>query len=168
MVAVIDQTVFLKVEGRADFTSSVDLKKLLNELWERGYNHFVFDLCQCQMMDSTFLGMLCGVALSFANGDPAGSPRCLELVNPNARLRGILETLGVAHLFKMVQQDHPRIGRYEPLAKGADCTRMELVRTSLEAHQTLMTVNPENTAKFKDVARFLAEDLKRLEASGER
>jgi hypothetical protein len=33
----------------------------------------------------------------------------------------------------------------------------------LEAHQTLMAVNPENVIRFKDVTLFLAEDLKSLE-----
>jgi len=166
MVAVAAQTVFVKVNGRADYTSSVDLKKLINELWERGYSHFVFDLCQCQIMDSTFLGMLCGVALSFSNGNnPPDSERYLELVNPNARLREVLENLGVAHLFKIIDGAQPLTGRYEPLAKAQDCTRMELARTCLEAHRTLMAVKPENAAKFKDVAQFLAEDLKRLEVS---
>jgi hypothetical protein len=38
----------------------------------------------------------------------------------------------------------------------------ELTRASLEAHQTLMDLKPENVARFKDVVKFLAEDLKKL------
>ena len=45
-------------------------------------------------------------------------------------------------------------------------SRAEISRTCLEAHQTLMGLNPANVAKFKDVAQFLAEDVKRLEAEG--
>jgi len=41
-------------------------------------------------------------------------------------------------------------------------THEQITRTSLEAHQTLMTVNPDNVARFKDVTQFLAEDLKTL------
>jgi hypothetical protein len=41
----------------------------------------------------------------------------------------------------------------------------QITRTSLEAHQTLMAMSPENLARFKDVAQFLAEDLKSLEKS---
>jgi hypothetical protein len=47
----------------------------------------------------------------------------------------------------------------------ANPTREEIKRTCLEAHQTLMAMSPENAARFKDVARFLAEDLKTLENS---
>jgi len=37
-----------------------------------------------------------------------------------------------------------------------------LTRACLEAHETLMAINPENVARFKDVAMFLAEDLAKL------
>ena len=40
-----------------------------------------------------------------------------------------------------------------------------MTRTSLEAHQTLIDANPENEAKFKEVTRFLEEDLKRQEVA---
>ncbi len=42
-------------------------------------------------------------------------------------------------------------------------THEQIARTSLEAHQTLMAMSAENTARFKDVTQFLAEDLKNLE-----
>ncbi len=35
-------------------------------------------------------------------------------------------------------------------------------RACLEAHQTLMDINPENVTRFKDVTKFLAEDLEKL------
>ena len=47
--------------------------------------------------------------------------------------------------------------------KSINPTHKEITSTSLEAHQTLMAVNPENVNRFKDVTKFLAEDLKTLE-----
>jgi hypothetical protein len=38
-----------------------------------------------------------------------------------------------------------------------------LARVCLEAHQTLMELSPGNVARFKDVVRFMAEDLKQEE-----
>jgi len=167
MVAVFDRTVCVKIDGRADFTSSLDLKKLITELWERGYTHFLFDLCQCQMMDSTFLGMLAGVALNLSpNGATGDDCRRLELINPCSRLTAVLENLGVSHLFKIIERTEPVTEKYQPLAKSENSTPVELARTCLEAHETLMNIKPENVAKFKDVAQFLAEDVKRLEISG--
>jgi hypothetical protein len=40
---------------------------------------------------------------------------------------------------------------------------VDLQRTCLEAHERLMAANPENVARFKDVTRFLAEDLRKAE-----
>jgi anti-anti-sigma regulatory factor len=163
MVAVFDQVVCVKICGKADFTSSLDLKKLINELWERGYNRFVFELCECVTMDSTFLGMLSGIGLKFYDGKALrGSP--LELFNPNPRIAETLDNLGVAHLFKITIAE-PLTENYQPLAKAPGTTRADVTRTCLEAHKTLMGINPENALKFKDVAQFLAEDLKRQEIS---
>jgi len=164
MVAVFEHVVCIKICGRADFTSSLDLKKLINELWQRNYNRFVFELCDCVTMDSTFLGMLSGIGLKFWDGNaPQGSP--LELFNPNPRIAEVLDNLGVAHLFKITRSADPLTYNFEPLTKAPDVTRAEVTRNCLEAHKTLMEIKPENINIFKDVAEFLAEDLKRLEMS---
>jgi len=162
MVAVFDRTVCVQISGRADFTSSLDLKKLITELWEHGYSHFILDLCDCRMMDSTFVGVLSGISLQLA--DRKEDPTPLELINPSARVTESLENLGVIHLFKIGAATAPLTDKYEPLAKNGEApSHAEVARTCLQAHQTLMDLKPENVQKFKDVAKFLAEDLKRLE-----
>jgi anti-sigma B factor antagonist len=162
MVAASDQLVCIKINGRADFTLSKDTEKLIHQLWERGYRRFVVDLRDCVMMDSTYLGMLSGIGVKFsdANHTP-DSP--LELLNPSPRIAEVLESLGVAHLFKITQCPDLLAGDYKPMEQTAGITKTEVMRTCLEAHKTLMALNPENVKKFKDVAQFLAEDLKRLE-----
>ena len=166
MVAVFDQTVCIKINGRADFTSSLDLKKLISELWQRGYNHFVFELCDCLTMDSTFLGVLSGIGLKFSDGKSVQVGAPLELLNPNPRIAETLENLGVVDLFAIKNCVEPLTDGFQPLVQAPDNTQVELTRTCLEAHKTLMSIKPENVQKFKDVAQFLADDLKRLEAAG--
>jgi anti-anti-sigma regulatory factor len=162
MVAVCDQVVFIKINGRGDFNLSLDLKNLFQELRQRGYRRFVLEACDCTMMDSTFLGMLADMASKFGlPGDPQGFP--LELFNPNPRIAETLENLGVAHLFKITYCAEAVPVEYKPLAQTADKSKVEVTRNCLEAHVTLMGLKPENVKKFKDVAQFLAEDLKRLE-----
>ena len=39
-----------------------------------------------------------------------------------------------------------------------------MTRTCLEAHQTLIDLSPANAARFKDVAQFLAEGVKKPKA----
>src|SRR5690242_6673789 len=93
----------VKIIGRANFTSSIDFKTLINELREKGYGFFVLDLSECQLMDSTFLGVLAGFGLKMCTGQAEGETRPIELLNPNARITELLENLGVLHLFTLKQ-----------------------------------------------------------------
>ncbi|MDR3458310.1 MAG: STAS domain-containing protein [Verrucomicrobiae bacterium] len=157
----------IRIAGRANFASSPDFKTLLSELAGKGYKHFVIDLTDCVLMDSTFLGVLAGFGIKL---NPQGAPaeRGIELLNATVRVAELLENLGAAHLFRM------KTGTLEMPEAVQTCqpesinpTHEQITRTSLEAHQTLMAMNPENVARFKDVAQFLAEDLKSLEKSSE-
>jgi anti-sigma B factor antagonist len=168
MVAIFEGTVCVKINGRADFTSSLDLKRLIGELWEMQYKHFVFDLRDCQTMDSTFLGVLSGIALKFSEGKNVQVGAPLELLNPNPRISETLENLGVADLFCIRNTEQPLAERFEPLAQSANKSPVELTRNCLEAHKTLMILQPENVQKFKDVTQFLADDLKRLESAAKK
>jgi anti-anti-sigma regulatory factor len=156
----------VRIVGRANFTSSIDFKTVLNELWQKGCKHFVLDVSQCMLMDSTFLGVLADFGLKLR--EDQREPRChpLELLNPNARITELLENLGILHLFN-IKTGSPIVpaGTQTAVVAPADASREEITRACLEAHQTLMKINPGNISRFKDVAQFLAEDLKKLGAA---
>jgi anti-sigma B factor antagonist len=158
------KTAQIRIEGRANFNSSVDFKAVINGLLEKGYTRFILDLTHCVLMDSTFLGVLAGLGMRFSNNRNGGPAVVIELLNANARIADLLDNLGVEHLFQMVsgpELDNHRLQRLEHPPGMHD--RKEISRTCLEAHETLMRINPDNVAKFKDVAQFLAEDLKKQE-----
>lgn len=161
-VAVVERTAFIKVPGRANFTTSIDLKCLVTELRRRGFADFILDLHECITMDSTFLGVLAGMVLRNGNGSATTETLAIELLNPNARVTDLLENLGVLDLFKVRNEDVPSTLVFEP-AQHLEPSREEVTRNCLKAHQTLMEVNPENVPKFKEVTQFMAEDLKRIE-----
>jgi anti-sigma B factor antagonist len=160
MVAVLDRAAFVKISGRANFTLSLDFKKLLLELTQRGYKRFFLELTDCVIMDSTFLGVLAGIGLELAADK---SPQ-LELVNPNERLREVLENLGILHLFHVLEKNGVAVNHFEPVAADGRQEKVDVTRNCLEAHELLMRLNPDNVCKFKDVAEFFAEDLKKLES----
>jgi len=153
----------IKICGRANFACSPDFKALLNGLAQKGFDHFIIDLGECVLMDSTFLGVLAGFGMKLnPNGAPA--ERGIELHNTSARVGELLENLGAAHLFKTLSGPLQLPADLKPCTpESINPTHEEITRTSLEAHQTLMQMNPENVARFKDVTQFLAEDLKSLE-----
>jgi len=152
----------VKIAGRANYASSPDFKTLLCELTGKGYRHFIVDLSECVLMDSTFLGVLAGFGLKM---QPAGpDQQGIELFNASTRVAELLENLGVARLFKMTGGALPLSGDVKNgTPEPANPTREDITRTCLEAHRTLSAMNPENAARFKDVTQFLAEDLKTLE-----
>ena len=163
-VWVGDKVVWIKLSGRASFNSSVDFKTLINSLWQKGYCCFVLDLTDCLLMDSTFLGVLAGLGLKFSSSRNNGNNATIELLNPNARISDLLDNLGVSHLFRAAtgaRSVPENLAALDTAPTHAD--RKEISKTCLEAHQTLMKINPDNVAKFKDVAQFLAEDLKKME-----
>ncbi len=155
----------IRISGRANFSSSIDFKKLVNELRQRGFSYFVLDLSDCVLMDSTFLGVLAGFGMKTnARKDQDGYE--IELLNPNARITELLENLGVLHLFKLREgplaaPEHTDVVTTSP----TNPSKTEITRACLEAHETLMAINPENAAKFKEVTAFLAENLRKLEGT---
>jgi anti-sigma B factor antagonist len=160
LVWVGDSMACVRVMGRANFTTSVDFKKLMRQLQASGCQKVVLDLTECILMDSTFLGVLAseGHRQSAPEGDrPQPS---LELVNPNQRIRDLIDNLGVTHLFKILECNLSKED-FKLVEPAADTSRDEITRTCLEAHQALMALNPANVPKFKDVAQFFADALKK-------
>jgi anti-sigma B factor antagonist len=164
LVYVDKQLACIKIVGRANFTSSIEFKTLLNELMEKEFSCFLLDLSECVLMDSTFLGVLAGFGLKMAApSSDQQNQRLIELLNPNPRIAELLENLGVSHLFKVVNGVAAlpqEIAAHTP-SECAQPTRDQVKRTCLEAHKTLMDIDPANILKFKDVTQFLAEDLKK-------
>jgi len=165
LVLVGEKFACVRVIGRANLNSSNAFKTLVTELRQKGYTYFVIDLSECLLMDSTFLGTLASFGLKMSLGQEDPGSRAIELLNPNPRVMELLENLGVLHLFRITQGPlklpEGAEARDYPCVSGS---REEVTRGCLEAHQTLVQINPENAAKFKEVTEFLESDLKKLRA----
>src|SRR6185295_8932780 len=159
LVSVVDRVVCVKIRGRASFTLSVDFKTLVSEMRQRGYGQFIIDLSECLIMDSTFLGVLAGIGMKLADTSTGQNSATMELLNPNERVADLLDTLGVAHLFRVVKGPNPSDLKFQAVEQ-TECTKLDLTRNCLEAHEVLMGINPENVARFKDVTDFFKQDLK--------
>jgi anti-anti-sigma factor len=155
--------VCIKITGRANFASSPDFKTLLTELMQKGYQRYILDLSGCILMDSTFLGVLAGFGMKLNPNCTAGG-HGIELHNATPRVSELLENLGCSQLFKMTSGElQLPDGLQVSNPESCKPSHEQITRTCLEAHETLMAMNPENQARFKDVAQFLAEDLKSVQ-----
>jgi len=152
-VADFGGSAVVRIAGRANFASSVSFKKLVNGLIERGCVRFTLDLTDCRLMDSTFLGVLVGVTRKLdqvAQG--------VALFNPSEQVKAMFDNLGILELFDQAKS----LGEAEVIElEMTDVDKLELIQNSLEAHHALVEVNQKNQTKFKEVTRFLEEDLKR-------
>jgi anti-sigma B factor antagonist len=165
LVMAGEQFACIRIIGRANFTSSVDFKSLVDELRQKGCKCFVLDLSECVLMDSTFLGVLAGLGLKLSDGNGEQARRGVELFNPSPRITDLLDTLGVLHLFRITQgaftsESPAQLMEHTP----TNPSKEEMTRTCIEAHQTLMDISPANAARFKDVTQFLAEGAKKPKA----
>ena len=161
-VAIEDGVVYVRVVGRATFVAGVDFKSLLERILQQGHQRIAVDLRECPLMDSTFIGLLTAFGLQRPPGVNVG----ISLHNVNERIAGVLTTLGVSHLFLCAAASGviPADLVVSAASTGV-ASQVELQRTCLQAHEKLMEANPENVARFKDVTRFLAEDLKKAETA---
>ena len=156
----------IKISGRANFTSSIDFKSVVQKLGDKGCKFFVLDLSECTLMDSTFLGLLAGFGLKMRGRPENSCDRGMVLLNPSPRITELLENLGVLDLFRVTQGNvdlPPEVEAISPTFEPHG--HEEVTRACLEAHQTLSSLSPENAARFKDVTQFLAEDLKKIKKS---
>ena len=161
-VAIEDGVVYVRVVGRATFVAGVDFKSLLEQIIQQGHRRIAVDLRECPLMDSTFIGLLTAFGMQLPPGANVG----ISLHNVNERVAGLLGSLGVSHLFLCAGDAGAIPADLALSAAGTGAaTQVELQRTCLQAHEKLMEANLENVARFKDVTRFLAEDLKKAEAA---
>ena len=74
----------------------------------------------------------------------------------------VLDSMGFQAIFNLVRQ-HPAVhdGSSEAAITGEECSQGELLRTMLEAHKTLASLNEKDRAEFKDVVTLLEAESRR-------
>ena len=158
LVGVNGPAVWVRVEGKGNFLNSGSLKEFAQEMVNRGYREFVFDLEHCAMMDSTFMGTMAAVALRLKE---LGQGH-LHVIHCGDRSLQLLSGLGLDQIFEIRSNGAaaPECRRMKENARdGAETEKKERAETMLEAHEALCEVAPENLSRFKDVLDYLKQDL---------
>lgn len=165
--AYIDQTAVIHVEGRGSFKISPPMKKFVHQVIStESANRILVDMSDCSGMDSTFMGVLAGLSCHVKNH--AGFQ--FKLINLSDKNQKLLITLGVD---RVVDYSLSTTGEEQQLmtqqsagsqALEADFkNKLDAAKTTLEAHETLVDINPENYDKFKSVLEFLRDDVRTLD-----
>jgi len=165
-VAHNDLSAHIRLIGRTTFACSQHLRDYGMLIVEKRIAHIRIDLSACEGMDSTIMGVLAMIGLRAKKYQLQA-----EIVNAAERHKKLLFGLGLKNLFTYT---HTPSGQADWLALCQ--TRLDppatlkvplaTERTVLEAHEVLMSIDPENVPKFKDVVDYLRQDMKRLEGQG--
>lgn len=149
-MATSDDIVFARVVGLGTMNNCVSFKQFLDHLKERGFGKFVFDLSDCEGFDSTFMGILLGLALGRAS---------VVLVNLKIAHRKLLSDVGIHRVVQLCE---------EPVSlPDVDLKKLESrpVETSsrlghvLAAHENLVRLDRRNQEKFGAFVAILREEL---------
>lgn len=163
LVAVQATFALVRVSGRATFKLAPSLKRFCMNALDHGCREIIFDMEECQGMDSTFMGVLAGIAI---HPGATGTPHVI-VVNLTARTHEMLITLGLERVLECHGQGDPQPELKQRLAAAlhldgleTDDDRTLSLTTMLQAHQHLVDVDPENMARFRDVLTYLDQEVR--------
>jgi anti-anti-sigma factor len=166
LVATRGSTAMLRVRGRGSFKVGPALKQFSVGAMASGCRQFILDMDECTAMDSTFMGVLAGLALRLK-----GEGGTVVMMNLTPKTLALLETLGLDRLLETYQVGCTSDELKRRLADAVGMSALEAsiadrkvtLETMLTAHEDLVKAAPDNLPKFKSVMAYLSADLKQLE-----
>jgi anti-sigma B factor antagonist len=164
-VGVNGPAVWVRVEGKGSFLNSGSFKEFAREMVDRGFREFVIDLSNCQMMDSTFMGTMAGIALRLKE---LGQGH-LRVVHCGERSRELLSGLGLDQIFSIQSNGSAApecsLMKRDGVGASSEQNKLETKKEMLDAHESLCEAAPQNLSRFKDVLDYLRHDLHHEKAS---
>jgi anti-anti-sigma factor len=146
--------------GKVDYTLAPAIDRFIDGLFGDGsVRPFVFDLSQARMLDSTNLGL---IARAADRVQAAGGPRS-SIVCTSCDIEDVLGSMGFQDIFEIVAEQPVggRDERRDEAVTGGSSSQGELLRTMLEAHRTLASLNEKDREQFKDVVSMLEAETRR-------
>ena len=167
LVATCRTSALIQVRGRGSFKVGPALKQFGLSAMSSGCRQFIVDMDECTGMDSTFMGVLAGLALRLKR-EQSGR---MVMMNLSAKTLALLETLGLARLIETYLEGSVSADLQKCLSdvvdvsalKGSVADKKLTLETMLAAHEDLVKVSPDNLPKFENVMAYLSADLKQFE-----
>lgn len=163
--AYIGHTAVIRVEGRGSFKISPPLKQFVHQIISnQSAESILIEMSNCTGMDSTFMGVIAGIACYIKSRTVT-----FQLINLSEKNKKLMVTLGVDRVvnYSMTASDE-QTALFQQLDASSQTleadmsNKLEAAKTTLEAHETLVDINPENLSKFKSVLEYLQDDVRNL------
>ena len=162
----MDEALFFKATGDRIFIKAAGHVTAVYcpELKTRCYGRFderplvtavSLDLSECEYMDSTFLGLIVGLAKRLK----ADSDRKISLFGISPTCVGLLKTIGVLKLVDIVETPPNFPDTLEQVGRVGTTTAQFL----LDSHEELASLSEENRARFSALNGMLRESIKNQE-----
>ncbi len=147
LVKIDGDNAFLTIVGKASYLNCRSVGDFFTTVANKNCHTLFIDTAQCTGMDSTFLGMIAGVALKMRKYNAS-----VTLQNLNDRNSQLVENLGLFKLVKVEQAQSDFSGETELETSNADSNAI------IDAHENLIETDEANRAKFEDVLSFLQRE----------
>jgi anti-sigma B factor antagonist len=162
LIGIFEGFSWIRCEGKGSFLNSPVLKQLAHARIAEGETCLVVDLAACTGMDSTFMGILGGIASRLKTQNKG----VLQIAEAADRNRRSLEDLGLDFFMEINPANHVwpddvasiRASLKKAQAESAP-TIVQRAEHVLEAHQTLAQTNEKNAQVFSGVIDQLQQDL---------
>ncbi|MDZ4200220.1 MAG: STAS domain-containing protein [Kiritimatiellia bacterium] len=162
LVWIQDRSAVVRVQGRGSFKLGAALREFATSAMAAGADRLILDLEVCVGMDSTFMGVVAGLAL---NQNTQGTGRVI-FTNLTERTRHLLCTLGLdrfvdLHMAGQTPEDLAAalVPPRAPKEAAVRDSGAPLSKTILDAHEALVSLDAENLGRFRDVLEFLRKDV---------
>lgn len=160
-------TVILRVRGPGVYALGPVLKHFGGVCASEGCSALLLDLTECDTVDSTFLGVVAGLAMKFRRRQGGGR---VFLFGASERIADNLRTLGLSQMAPLLSPEklehelpglawNPGAMRRIDLHPPPD--KLVARQTMLEAHENLSTLSEVNAEIFKNVLSVLRESERR-------
>lgn len=164
--AYSNRNAVLRVEGRGSFKTSPPLKQFIHQVINtESADRILVEMSHCSGMDSTFMGVVAGIAC-YIKSRPAFS---FKLINLSEKNKKLLVTLGVDRVVDYAlsasEEEQDLLNQLNGSTRNIEAevsSKLDAAKTTLEAHETLVEINPDNLSKFKSVLEYLQDDVRNL------
>ena len=154
-VCATNNEVYVQILEKASYLNCAPLRSFLHEMVNEGNRVFVVDFQNCSSMDSTFLGILVGLALQLRKFQDGGNLTLLNLIGRNLET---VENLGIHKIATVSSEFVSNTNELDELKvkSKSDKASPELI---YKAHKTLLDLNEKNSKIFKDVVNYLEQKV---------
>lgn len=155
-VAVGRRAVYVRLHGLASMTNCLCVRDVLDRFIRSKRNFVVLDFGDCTGMDSTFMGVIAGVATQDLNDKPVG----VAVVNASPRLVRLLESVGLTELVYVDPDpfETPEVQFHLLEEQATEEERLKLIRT---AHEHLIAISEENEKIFGSLLGAVETEMKK-------